>query len=258
MSILCKHLSMVYDSRGDPLESLYDINLSVADNEFVSIIGPSGCGKTTLLKIIAGLLRPTDGEVVFENPPVNGRLRTAMVFQDQGIFPWMTVLENATFGLEMQRVSADERRKHARVFLEKFGLQGFADYYPHELSGGMKQRVAIARAFLTDSPVLLMDEPFGALDAQTKLVLQEELLKLWRDSEKTVIYVTHDIEEAILMGDRVVVMTGRPGTILTEIKVPLPRPRALSLTDHPDMIEVKWQIWKMLEGEVRTRLQATS
>lgn len=196
---------------------------------------------------------PTHGGVRFEgiwegNPPRNG-----LVFQEHGVFPWMTVLDNVAFGLEMRGVERDERRDRASVFIERVGLARFAKSYPHELSVGMRQRVGIARAFVADVPILLMDEPFGSLDPQTKLVLQEELLRIWRTDRKLVLYVTHDIEEAIHLGDRVLVMTGRPGTVREDITVPLDRPRDLS-PGQPRVTEIKLEIWELLKDEVRRDL----
>jgi NitT/TauT family transport system ATP-binding protein len=254
-SFSCHQLGKVFEGRQGTVTALEEVTFSVAENEFVCIVGPSGCGKTTLLRLIDGLVKPTTGRIDFGREPANGQLRSAMVFQEQGLFPWMTVLDNVAFGLEMQGMDRRERRRRGMAFIEKVGLNGFANNYPHELSGGMRQRVAIARAFLADPLILLMDEPLGSLDAQIKLVLQEELLQIWKDNRKTVIYVTHDIEEAILLADRVLVMTGRPGRIRQEIQVPMKRPRDLTVQDNPDVVAIKWRIWKMLEDEVRQVLQ---
>lgn len=228
-----------------------DVDFNVEWDEFVCIVGPSGCGKTTLLKILAGLLRPTSGDIVYSTNSENNRPRIAMVFQDQGLFPWMSVLDNVAFGLEMQRIDRNTRYKQAREFLGQVGLEAFTRKYPHELSGGMRQRVAILRAFLSNPGVLLMDEPLGSLDSQTRLMMQEELLRIWKEHRKTVIYVTHDIEEAILLGDRVLVMSGRPGMIKSDIPVNLERPRDLIFRSNPDVMELRWKIWKMMENEVR-------
>jgi NitT/TauT family transport system ATP-binding protein len=214
------------------------------------VVGPSGCGKTTLLKLLAGLLAPTSGRVVFETNADRAGPDTAMVFQEHGLFPWMTVLDNVAFGLEMQGVSRGERHARAAEFIDRVGLARSPHRYPHELSVGMRQRVGIARAFVTGSDVLLMDEPLGSLDAQTRLVLQSELLRIWREHRKLVVYVTHDIGEAILLGDRVLVMTGHPGRIREEIPVPLDRPRRLPFRDRPDITRLKWHIWSILEDEV--------
>jgi len=250
----CQHLFKAYQTRNGVVLALEDMSFSVGEREFVCIVGPSGCGKTTLLKLIAGLMEPTSGRIIFNAEPLDGRIRSALVFQEHGLFPWMTVLDNVAFGLEMRGVGREERRHRARAFIEKVGLASFAHSYPHELSVGMRQRVGIARAFVADAQILLMDEPFGSLDAQTRLVLQEELLRIWKDHQKLVIYVTHDIEEAVLLGDRVLVMTGRPGRIRQEIQIPLGRPRNLSAREQPEVMEIKWHIWEMLEEEVRKSL----
>ena len=254
MRFECQHLGKAYQTRSGVVPALEDVTFTIRGQEFVCIVGPSGCGKTTLLKLIAGLLEPTSGRIIFDAKPADDRPRSALVFQEHGLFPWMTVLDNVAFGLEMQGVGRQERRGWARAFIEKVGLAPFAHSYPHELSVGMRQRVGIARAFVADPEILLMDEPFGSLDAQTRLVLQEELLRIWKDHQKLVVYVTHDIEEAVLLGDRVLVMTGRPGRIREEIPIPLGRPRDLSAREQPDVMEIKWHIWKMLEDEVRKSL----
>ena len=253
MSFDCVRLSKVFENRNGGVCALRDATFSMRDREFVCIVGPSGCGKTTLLKLIAGLLTPTSGEIVFNHPPASGRPRNAMVFQEHGLFPWMTVMENVAFGLEMQGVGRKERQRRALPFVEQVGLGPFAHDYPHVLSVGMRQRAAIARAFLADPEALLMDEPLGSVDAQTKRVLQEELLRIWEHHQKQIIYVTHDIEEAVLLGDRVLVMTGRPGRIREEIPIPLGRPRHLG-KERPAVAEIKWHIWQLLEDEVRRSL----
>jgi NitT/TauT family transport system ATP-binding protein len=247
-------LSREFRVRNAAVQALKDVSFSAGEQEFLCIVGPSGCGKTTLLKIIAGLLEPTSGQIIFSEDAANGRPRSAMVFQEHGLFPWMTVLDNVAFGLEMQGLGQRERYHRSRSFIEKVGLGPFANSYPHELSVGMSQRVGIARAFVADAQILLMDEPFGSLDTQTRLVLQEELVRIWKEYQKLVVYVTHDIEEAILLGDRVCVMSGRPGRIREEIPVPLGRPRDLSARDNPEVMSIKWHIWEMLEDEVRKSL----
>jgi len=251
----CDRVTHRYPLRGGgDLVTLKDVTLEVADGEFVSIVGPSGCGKTTLLRIIAGLLPASSGRIEFKgNGHGNGPRDTGLVFQEHGVFPWMTVVDNVAFGLEMQGVPPDERRARARSFIDRVGLSAFASSYPHELSVGMRQRVGIARAFVSGRPILLMDEPFGSLDAQTKVVLQEELMRLWRDDRKVVVFVTHDIEEAVRLGDRVLVMSGRPGTIREEIVVPHPRPRDLARR-QPGVAELADRIWTLLEEEVRSGL----
>jgi NitT/TauT family transport system ATP-binding protein len=225
-----RQLSKVFFEQNDPrkpgLVALYNISLSIRKNEFVSLLGPSGCGKTTLIRIIAGLLTPDRGEIL-----VNGRAVTApgrdrcMVFQQFGLLPWRTVLSNVEFGLEIEGAPKDQRAEIAQKYLELVGLKGFEQYYPHQISGGMQQRVGIARALSKKPDILLMDEPFGAVDAQTREQLQEELLKIWDQTDTTVLFVTHSIDEALYLSDRVIVMEARPGRIKEEVSVDLPRPR---------------------------------
>src|SRR5258706_4245754 len=225
-----RHLSKVFFEQNDPsrpgLVALYDINLSVRKNEFVCLLGPSGCGKTTLIRIIAGLVPADRGEILVGGAPVAepGRDR-CMVFQQFGLLPWRTVLGNVEFGLEIEGVPSAERKEVSRRYLDLVGLAGFESYYPHQISGGMQQRVGIARALSKKPDILLMDEPFGAVDAQTREQLQEELLKIWAKTDTTVIFVTHSIDESVYLSDRVVVMQSRPGRIKEEVAVDLPRPR---------------------------------
>ena len=233
------------------VEALRDVSFSADNHEFVSIVGPSGCGKTTLLKIVAGLVKADSGNVSYTSKE---KPRSALVFQDQGLLPWLTVLENVCLGLELQRVKKNERQAKGRDFLRTIHMVGFEDHYPHELSGGMKQRVALARAFLTNPDILLMDEPFGALDAQSRLIMQEELLGLWNRERKLVLFVTHDIDEAVLLSDRVVVMSHRPGAIKQIITIPLERPRSLETREESKFTEIRWQIWKLLEKDIRADL----
>ena len=254
MGITCEHIRLEYPSHNGAVLALDDTSFSVANEEFVCIVGPSGCGKTTLLKIVAGLLQPTAGQVRVQSSQTSGRPQNALVFQEHGLFPWMSVLENVSLGLQFHGVGRAERQARSMIFIEQVGLSAFAQNYPHELSVGMRQRVSLARAFVMDPDVLLMDEPFASLDALTKVVLQEELLRIWKDNRKQVIYITHDIEEALLLGDRVLVMSGRPGSIREEIKVPLARPRNLQDRAHPDIVRHKQQIWQILENEVRKSL----
>lgn len=258
LGLTCQHLCKNYPTRNGLITALEDVTFSVKDHEFVSVVGPSGCGKTTLLKLIAGLLKPTSGQIIFNLDLPRHQQRTALVFQEHGLFPWMTVLNNVGFGLETKGIGQKERRRHALAVVEKVGLASFINNYPHELSIGMRQRVGIARAFVVDPQMLLMDEPFGSLDAQTKLLLQEELLKIWKDDQESVVYVTHDIEEAVYLGDRVLVMASRPGHIREEIHIPFSRPRDLSVKERPDFMEIKWHIWKILEEEVRESLWITT
>ncbi len=253
MSFECIDLSYSFSAQ-TPVAALDGVNFSVARQEFVCIVGPSGCGKTTLLKLVAGLLRPVRGQVQFRLPPDPSRPQNAMVFQHQGLFPWMTVLENVAFGLEMRAIARAEWHARASEYISRVGLGDFMNAYPHQLSGGMRQRVAILRAFLTDPQILLMDEPFGALDAQTRILMQQELLNTWRENPKTVVYVTHDIEEAILLGDRILVMSGRPGTIRADIPVRIPRPRDLTMRVNVEFERIRNQVWSIIEMEVRREL----
>jgi NitT/TauT family transport system ATP-binding protein len=255
VSISCKHVSFEYTAPGGAVLALDDVTFSVDKEEFICIVGPSGCGKTTLLKIIAGLLKPISGEIKIEAPQSNAKPHNAMVFQEHGLFPWMSVLDNVSLGLQFRGVERGERQTQSMAFIEQFGLSEFTHRFPHELSVGMRQRVSLARAFVMDPDVLLMDEPFASLDALTKVVLQEQLLRIWKDSRKQVIYITHDIEEALLLGDRVLVMTGRPASIREEIKVPLARPRQMADRIHPEIISRKEQIWELLELEVRKSIR---
>jgi NitT/TauT family transport system ATP-binding protein len=211
------------------VKALINIDLDIEEGEFLSIIGPSGCGKSTLLRILAGLVKESHGEIVVRVPDTDGRPLNALVFQEYAVFPWRTALANVSFGMEMRGLSPTERREIAQYYLEKVGLSKFADYYPYQLSGGMKQRIALARALATNPEILLMDEPFGALDAQTRHILQDDLLRLSAEEKKTIVYVTHSIEEAILLGDRIVFMTAHPGKIKSIYPVDLPKPRT-SLT----------------------------
>ncbi|MCX8207494.1 MAG: ABC transporter ATP-binding protein [Methanothrix sp.] len=227
MSLLeVRSVSKVFDVDGKSMEVLRDISMSVDEGEFVCFIGPSGCGKTTLLRIIAGLEFPSSGSVLLDGTPIKGPgPERGMVFQEYSLFPWRTVLDNVAFGPEIRGVPKEERYRLAREYLKMVGLERFESRYPHELSGGMKQRVAIARALVNNPKALLMDEPFGALDAQTRNVMQSELLRIWEQERKTIIFVTHSVDEAIYLGDRIVVFSARPGRVKEIIEIDLPRPR---------------------------------
>lgn len=240
----------VYQSKRGTVEALSNISLSIYEGEFLCIIGPSGCGKSTLLRILAGLYMQTTGDVIVYTNPSNHRPKNAVVFQEYAIFPWRTVQDNVAFGLEMRNIPRPQRMQRADEYLEKVGLTQFSHHYPYQLSGGMKQRVALARALANDPEVLLMDEPFGALDAQTRMVLQEELLRIWDEEKKTVVYVTHSIEEAIMLGDRIVLMTARPGRIKRIYAVDLPRPRKLEIRTTPEYGQLAQILWEDLVEEV--------
>ncbi len=225
-AVRLRRLGMEFRAEGRVVRALEDIDLEVAAGEFVCLLGPSGCGKSTLLNAVAGFLPPTSGQVEALGGPVSGPgPDRAMVFQEYALFPWMTVERNVAFGLEVARVAPERTRRVVDGLLARLGLTEFRDRFPKDLSGGMRQRVAIARALAIDPPMLLMDEPFGALDALTRRSLQDELLRLWAEDRKTVVFVTHGIEESIYLSDRVVVMTYRPGTVKRIVEVNLPRPR---------------------------------
>jgi NitT/TauT family transport system ATP-binding protein len=247
-----------FQTRSGWMTALQDFNLEVREGEFLCLVGPSGCGKSTFLRILAGLEHATGGEVHI-NPSGNPKQPLAnVVFQEYAVFPWKTVLQNVAFGLQMRGVGKREREATARHWIDKVALTKFADYFPAQLSGGMKQRVSIARALANDPQVLLMDEPLGALDAQTRAVLQEEILQIWEEARKTVLYVTHSIDEAVFLGDRVVVMTAHPGTLKTVIDVDLPRPRDLSIVGTPAFAALTGAVWDALRDEVRRAMEAAS
>jgi NitT/TauT family transport system ATP-binding protein len=250
--IVIDNLRVVYPARrgGEMVEALAGVSLEVADGELVCIVGPSGCGKTTLLRVLAGLERATSGHAAIHSDDP-GRPDRGMVFQGAGIFPWMTVEQNVAYGLQLRGVSGRERAEIARRWIGEIGLERFAKAYPAQLSGGMQQRVGLARAFAYDPEVLLMDEPFAALDAQTRLILQQTLLQQWERNSKTVIFVTHSIEEALTLGDRVFVMSARPGRLLREVAIPFARPRdAVRLRTDPRFSALFAEIWDTLRDEV--------
>ncbi len=222
-----RNISLQYDSAENPVTALQDVSFSVEASEFLCVVGQSGCGKTTMLNVVAGFLKPTKGEVVIGGKAVTGRgLDRGVVFQDFAqLFPWRTAQRNVEFGLEMKGISKEERQEIALRFLKLVNLEKFARSYPHELSGGMQQRVAIARALAYNPTVLLMDEPFAALDALTREEMQRFLVDVWRETKKTVIYVTHNVAEAVYLGDRIIVLSPHPGTIRAQVKIALPRPR---------------------------------
>jgi NitT/TauT family transport system ATP-binding protein len=227
--------------------ALSDIGFEVRDNEFVTIIGPSGCGKTTLLRIIAGLIPYQQGEVSIDSRPVTGPgPERAVVFQNFALMPWADVLGNVTFGLEVRGMAKGEAEARAKELIKLVGLEGFERRLPKELSGGMQQRVGLARALAVNPQILLMDEPFGALDEQTRRLLQEQLLQLWERERKTVVFITHSMEEAVMLGDRVMLMTPRPGKVKEMIEVPLKRPRSRDVEKSPAFVEIKEYLWENL------------
>jgi NitT/TauT family transport system ATP-binding protein len=226
VTLIVENLSKEFEQRDVSSKALESINLDVQEQEFTCVLGPSGCGKTTLLRIIAGLEKATTGKVILSGIEVTEPTsRMAMIFQDYSLFPWRTVLDNIAFGLEIKGIDEEERKRVAVHYLDLIGLSGFGENFPYELSGGMRQRVAVARALAIDPSVLLMDEPFGALDAQTRNLLQKQLLEIWDKTKKTVLFVTHSVDEAVFMADRIVVLTSRPGTVKEVVKIDLPRPR---------------------------------
>jgi NitT/TauT family transport system ATP-binding protein len=249
-AVVAEDVSKVFFSGQDPVWALEDFSLTLEPGSFTCIVGPSGCGKSTFLRILGGLEERTVGTVTM--PETDESIPAAFVFQEHGLFPWMTVLDNVAFGLRMSGTGKAERLRVARDWLARVRLSDFAGAYPHQLSGGMRQRVAIARAFATGSPVLLMDEPLGALDAQTRMLMQEELIALWEAERKTVLMVTHDIDEAILLSDRVIAMSGRPGTLREDITVPFPRPRSFDVERSPEFSELRARIWNLLREDART------
>jgi len=251
-------ISMIYAQRGRRFAAIHDVSMDIDKGEFISLVGASGCGKTTLLRIVDGLIAPTAGEVRVDGQPVvrPGPDR-GFVFQQDALFPWRTVLDNVIFGLEVQGKPKREALSRADDLVRLVGLSGFEQHFPHELSGGMRQRANLARALTIDPDILLMDEPFASLDAQTREIMQSELLRIWRGNKKTVLFVTHQIDEAVFLADRVVVMTTRPGQIKAILDVDIPRPRDLSVKRTPHFLELVDAIWKMIEEEVKAALRIT-
>jgi ABC-type nitrate/sulfonate/bicarbonate transport system ATPase subunit len=233
-----------------PTQALEPIDSTVGNNDFVTILGPSGCGKSTLLRIVAGLDRPTSGRVLLDGSEVTGPgADRGMVFQSYTLFPWLSVRENIAFGLRERGVPEAERHRIADAFIQQIGLTGFENHWPRQLSGGMQQRTAIARALANDPKILLLDEPFGALDNQTRVLMQEMLLGIWERDQKTVLFVTHDIEEAIFLGSRVLVMSARPGRIKADIKIDLPHPRSYKIKTSAVFVALKERLVEEIRAE---------
>lgn len=249
--ISVRHVDKIFDVKGGEFLAARDVNLEVASEEFVCVVGPSGCGKSTLLRMLGGLDTPTSGEVLLRHDDPS-RPITAMIFQQESVFPWLTVEQNAAYGLKVtNNWKGAESEEKVSYFLEKTGLSSFRKFHPHQLSGGMKQRLSVARAFVANPEILLMDEPFAALDEQNKMLLQQELGKLWETNRSTVVFITHSLEEAVLLGDRVVVMTSAPGHLKYSTPVPFERPRDLGeLRRTPEFNDLTRQIWEMLRDEV--------
>ena len=243
-------LRVVFGAKGAEVEAVKKVSLSVKPGEFVSLIGPSGCGKSTLLNIVAGFVEASDGSVTVDGAPVRGpSANRGVVFQQYSLFPWLTVRQNVEFGLRMQGMDGGQRQTKARTLLGLAGLLAFENHFPDQLSGGMKQRVGIVRALATSPQVLLMDEPFGALDSQTRVVMQQILTNMWQQFRISVLFITHDIEESIFLSDRVFVMTARPGRIKAEIPVPLPRPRTPEMTATPEFIGMVQRLKVLIREE---------
>ena len=245
-----EHVTMAFKIRGasQPVHALDDVSLDVERGEFVVLLGPSGCGKSTLINIVAGFISPSSGRVLHDEGEVLGPdKRRTVVFQDYALFPWMSVLDNIAFGLKAKGVTRPERSETARDLIRLVHLDGFEDRYPHEISGGMQQRAALARALAPEPDILLMDEPFGALDAQTRVLLQEEVAALSSAASRTVLFVTHSIEEAVFLGDRIVVMSARPGRIRSTHKVPFARPRKPEIRRRGDFVAMAQDLWEALK-----------
>ena len=254
--IRISHLTKAFDARGQDVIALDDVSLDIPSGCFFMIVGPSGCGKTTLLRILANLETPTSGSVEITAPAAD-RPHNSMVFQGDSLFPWMTVWENAAYGLTMRKRPKGEINDVVGHYLARTGMSHFTKAYPHQLSGGMRQRVSIARAFANDPDILLMDEPFSALDEQNKVLLQEELLRIWEETRKTVLFITHSVDEAVTLGDRIMVMSAHPGRAKAIVDVPFERPRqVLELRARPEYGELVFSIWVQLRDEVqRARAQ---
>jgi NitT/TauT family transport system ATP-binding protein len=255
MSIVSGHIdvrdvNISFKARGAVIQAVKSVSLNVQPGEFVSLIGPSGCGKSTLMNAVAGFTKADTGALLLDGKPIQGPgSDRGVVFQQYSLFPWMTVRKNVEFGLKMQGVSPAQRETQARTLLGLTGLLAFENHYPSQLSGGMKQRVGIVRALATSPQVLLMDEPFGALDSQTRSVMQEILTNMWQRLRLSVLFITHDIEEAIFLSDRIYVMTARPGRVKAEIEVPLPRPRKPEMMDSPEFVAMVRSIKKLIREE---------
>jgi NitT/TauT family transport system ATP-binding protein len=248
-----KRVGHVFRTKGRRVQALLETDLQIHDREFLTIVGPSGCGKSTLMNLIVGLFPPTTGEVLYRGKRHTGVNRSiGYVTQADNLYPWRSLRKNIEFPLELRGVPARERRERSEHLIHRVGLDGFGDSYPHELSGGMRQRANIIRSLAYDPEVILMDEPFGPLDAQTRLILQNQLLELWQEERKTIIFITHDLGEAVALADRVVVMSARPGRIKTIAPVPIPRPRNLFEIHTDDRFRETYRtLWESLEEEVK-------
>lgn len=242
------HLTQIHESSGRSTHALDDISFTIPAGKFVSVVGPSGCGKSSLLMMLVGLASPTSGEMKVGGKPVSGPdpERIGVVFQEANLFPWLTARKNVEFPLMIRGVGSREREERANDALSLVRLADFGDRYPHELSGGMKQRVSIARGIVQDPEVLMMDEPFAALDEQTRMTMGDELLRIWERTGKTVMFVTHSLTEAIYLSDHVLVLSARPGKIIDRIDINLPRPRTFEMTSVPEFIQIRNRIWEQI------------
>jgi NitT/TauT family transport system ATP-binding protein len=247
-AITVERVSHVYEGRESRVPALEDISMQVAPGRFTVIVGPSGCGKTSLLMMMAGLRRASSGQILCAGRPIldPDPNRVGVVFQEASLFPWLTALDNVEFPLALKKTAKDERRRRAEAMLDLVGLQGFGGRYPNELSGGMKQRVSIARGLVQDPPVLLMDEPFAALDEQTRMTMGHELLRIWSQTNKTVVFITHSLTEAVYLADEVLVMSSRPGRIIDRIAIDLPRPRTYEMMASQEFGQLRERIWQQI------------
>lgn len=253
--ISARNVTKIYQTASGPMTAVDNFTLDVAEGEFLAIVGPSGCGKSTFLRMLAELEDITSGDLTIRPGADPKKPLNSVVFQEYAIFPWKTVIQNVAFGLQMRGISEKDRMDVAHGWLDRVGLAKFANHYPHQISGGMKQRVSIIRALANDPEVLLMDEPLGALDAQTRVVLQDELMRIWEETRKTVVYITHSLDEAVLLGDRVVLMSAQPGRILDIYEIDIDRPRSIDTMNLPAFAEYRAAIWQRLSSEVTRAME---
>lgn len=255
-NVTIEHLEKVYESGGTRTKAIEDLSLNVESGEFLSVVGPSGCGKSTLLYLVAGFLEKTTGEIAVDGQPIDGPgTDRGVVFQDYALFPWRTVMKNVTYGLEQKGMGSEESKAVAQEFIDMMDLDGFEEKYPKELSGGMKQRVALARTLAYDPKILLMDEPFGALDQPLREALQDHLLDIWADLDKTVLFITHDVEEAVYLSDRVMIMTRHPGTKKSTVEIDLDRSQSREeIIMSDEFTDTKTQVWQSLREETKQGL----
>ena len=251
--VAIRGVSQRFGADGAAVTALESIDLEIPDGQFASVVGPSGCGKSTLLSLVAGLRRPSSGTVLCDGEPMTAPMprKVGMIFQEANLLPWLSAVDNVAFPLKLRRVAKAERLAAARRMLELTGLAGFEDRLPHQLSGGMKQRVSIARGLVQNPAVLLMDEPFASLDEQTRMVLGDELLRIWSETRKTVLFVTHSLNEAVYLADRVIVLSARPGRVVDDVAVDLPRPRSFAMTTSQRFGILKDRIWQHIKSAER-------